>query len=220
MLYILISLTGPPTLELTYQGENMLYTQSNERVDIEILTTNISLLSNLQGKWQKDESVLNSNNPFQIAIFTKNKAGLYKFLVNDWQGNDVTAIMLEMSAIGSITTVFSVTQPVYITCIVFLVGEKLAELKLTGKYSLLPGNEVFYTTKALVCVTSGTSQPQWSYKAVQTDTYIIQSSTSWNSTTGISTITITTTQQGYYTCTAGEVMYTVGIFNLDVTVGE
>ena len=66
------------------------------------------------------------------------------------------------------------------------------------------------------------SEPSWEYKAVQTDTYITESATSWDSTTGISTLTITTTQLGYYTCTpiAGETTYTVAIFNPDVTVGE
>ena len=49
-----------------------------------------------------------------------------------------------------------------------------------------------------------------------------RSATSWELTTGISTLTITTTQQGYYTCTpiAGGITYTVAIFNPDDTVGE
>ena len=91
-----------------------------------------------------------------------------------------------------------------------------------GIYNILSGNDVFLNDTTLACVTSGTSPPQWSYKAAQTNTYTTQSATSWDSTTGISTLTITTTQQGYYTCTpiAGGITYTVAIFNPDVTVGK
>ena len=89
------------------------------------------------------------------------------------------------------------------------------------EYNILSGNEVFYADTTLVCATSMTTEPRWTFKAVQTDTYLDQSSALWDPTTGISTLTITTTQQGYYTCTpiAGETTYTVAIFNLGVTVG-
>ena len=85
----------------------------------------------------------------------------------------------------------------------------------------MSGNDVFYDDTTLVCATSVATQPHWTFKAVQTDNYISQSATSWDSTTGISTLTITTTQQGYYTCTpiAGGITYTVAIFNPDYTLG-
>ena len=97
-----------------------------------------------------------------------------------------------------------------------------AELTSTGTYNVLSGNEVFYVNKTLVCISNGTSQPLWKYKEVQTDTYVTMSATLWDNTTGISTLTITTTQQGYYTCTpiAGGTTYTVAIFNSDVTIGK
>ena len=84
------------------------------------------------------------------------------------------------------------------------------------------GNDVFYDDTTLVCATSVANEPIWTSKAVQTDNYIPESSTSWDSTTGISTLAITTTQQGYYTCTpiAGGITYTVAIFNPDNTLGK
>ena len=102
-----------------------------------------------------------------------------------------------------------------------LLGTNLAEKPSQGVYNILSGNNVFFDDRTLVCATSATSQPQWSYKEVQTDTYITVSATPWDSITGISTLAITTTQQGYYTCTpiAGEITYTVAIFNPDDTVG-
>ena len=96
----------------------------------------------------------------------------------------------------------------------------LAEIKSQEEYNILSGNEVFNTSTTLVC--AATSDASWQYKAVQTDNYINESSTSWDSTTRISTLTITTTQQGYYTCTpiAGAITYTVAIFNPDDTLGK
>ena len=101
-------------------------------------------------------------------------------------------------------------------------GVYFAELTSQGENNILSGNEIFNASTTLVCATSGASEPPWQYKAVQTDNYISQSATSWDSTTGISTLTITTTQQGYYTCTpiAGGITYTVAIFNPEITVGK
>ena len=107
------------------------------------------------------------------------------------------------------------------TIIVFL-GSNFAEITSQGEYNRLSANEFFYADTTLACVTSSVLEPLWQYRAVQTYNIITESSTSWDSTTGISTLTITTTQQGYYTCTpiAGGITYTVAIFNPDVTTSE
>ena len=98
----------------------------------------------------------------------------------------------------------------------------MAEFTPEEEYNILSDNEVFNTSTTLACATSVAIEPHWTYKEVQTDYYTTQSSTTWDSATGISTLTIATTQQGYYTCTpiAGGVTYTVAIFNPDVTVGK
>ena len=98
----------------------------------------------------------------------------------------------------------------------------MAEESSQGIYNILSGNEVFYADTKLVCATSGTNEPQWWYKENQDASSDSQLSKNWNNITGISTLTITTTQQGYYTCTpiAGRYIYTVAIFNTDVTTSE
>ena len=102
-----------------------------------------------------------------------------------------------------------------------LLGTNFAEITSQGIYSILSGNEVFYADTTLACATSGIAQPQWRYKDNQLANDVSRSSTTWIPATGISTLSITTTQQGYYTCTpiAGRDTYTVAIFNIDVTVG-
>ena len=103
-----------------------------------------------------------------------------------------------------------------------LLGTNFAEITSQGIYSTLSGNEVFYADTTLACATIGTSQPQWSYKENQLANDVTQLATTWDSTTGISTLIITATQQGYYTCTpiAGGTTYTVAIFNPDVTISK
>ena len=103
-----------------------------------------------------------------------------------------------------------------------LLGTNFAEITSQGIYSILSGNEVFYADTTLACATSGIAQPQWSYKENQDASVVSLSSTILRPATGISTLTITTTQQGYYTCTpiAGGITYTVAIFNPDVTISK
>ena len=98
----------------------------------------------------------------------------------------------------------------------------MAEFTSEEEYDILFGNDVFYDDTTLVCATSVANEPIWKSKAVQTDDYINQYSNSWDSTTGISTLTIATTQQGYYICTpiAGGITYTVAILNPDDTLGK
>ena len=60
----------------------------------------------------------------------------------------------------------------------------MAEFTSEEEYNLLSGNDVFYADTTLVCATSVATQPYWTFKEVQTDNYVSQSSTSWDSTTG------------------------------------
>ena len=103
-----------------------------------------------------------------------------------------------------------------------LLGTNFAEIISQGIYSILSGNEVFYADTTLACATSGIAQPQWSYKDNQLANDVTQLATTWIPATGISTLSITTTQQGYYTCTpiAEETTYTAAIFNPDVTISK
>ena len=103
-----------------------------------------------------------------------------------------------------------------------LLGSNFAELTSSNEYTLLSGNNIFYTDTTLVCVTSDTSrEPTWSYRETQQIDSTSTIGILWDSSTGISRLNIVTTQQGYYTCTVtGESIYTVAIFNPDITTSE
>ena len=103
-----------------------------------------------------------------------------------------------------------------------LLGSNFAELTSSNEYTLLSGNNIFYTDTTLVCVTSDTSvEPVWTYRETQQGSDSTPTNVIWDTSTGISRLDIVTTQQGYYTCTiAGGDSYNVGIFNPDKTLGN
>ena len=103
-----------------------------------------------------------------------------------------------------------------------LLGSNFAELTSSNEYTLLSGNNIFYTDTTLVCVTSDTSgEPVWSYRVTQQGSDSAPPGVVWDLTTGVSKLDIVTTQPGYYACTiTGGSIYTVAIFNPDITTSE
>ena len=103
-----------------------------------------------------------------------------------------------------------------------LLGSNFAELTSSNEYTLLSGNNIFYTDTTLVCVTSDTSvEPTWSYRETQQERLRRPADVIWDPSPGISKLDIVTTQQGYYTCTiTGGSVYTVAMFKPDITTSE
>ena len=103
-----------------------------------------------------------------------------------------------------------------------LLGSNFAELTSSNEYTLLSGNNIFYTNTSLVCITNDTSvEPTWSYRETQQGILSRPSGVIWDLSTGISKLDLVTTKQGYYTCTTtGGYIYTVVIFNPDTTTSE
>ena len=107
-----------------------------------------------------------------------------------------------------------------------LSGTNFAEMMSPGLYTILSGNNVFYTEITLVCATNDTLQQiQWVYQpnqnTVESD---ITGLSDWDSVTGISTVGNTTSSQGYYSCKianeAENVVYTAAIFDPKLTMGK
>ena len=95
-----------------------------------------------------------------------------------------------------------------------------------GVYNILSGNNVFYNGRILVCATNDTSQQiKWNYQPNQDATVSeITELSNWDTVTGISTLDVMTSSQGYYMCEivigAEITTYTVAIFDPNVTVGK
>ena len=94
--------TGPPILTLyknSYTTFSLLPPAVN-RVDILILTQNVTLSVNLVGRWQTPDGSYVNSDFISIPTLYVSHAGLYKFYVTNWEGNLELAIQIDISPVG------------------------------------------------------------------------------------------------------------------------
>ena len=65
-----------------------------------ILSQNVMLQANLEGRWQLPNSSSIDGKLMEIKLFTKNLAGLYEFYTAGLEDTEVLAIQIEITAIG------------------------------------------------------------------------------------------------------------------------
>ena len=175
---------------------------------------------NSLGSWDTPLSPEIRTSSITFPRFTANLAGLYQFYVAGFlDSKEILAIQIQINTVGKFPLI-NIAQ-MMIDHIFPLLGNNFAELTSSNEYTLLSGNNIFYTDTTLVCVTSDTSVvPVWSYRETQQGNDSTPTGV-WDATTGISTLDISTSQQGYYTCTMmGSPVYNVATFNLLYTQSE
>ena len=94
---------GPPQITLSTTSDT--YTESPNSgnantADITILSKNVMLQVNIKGRWELPDGSSNTENVIEFELFTKDLAGVYKFYVSSWDGSEVLAIQIEISAVG------------------------------------------------------------------------------------------------------------------------
>ena len=70
------------------------------RADVEVLTQNVIVSTNLVGRWQIPDDSFVSDNSLTFSIFNQADEGLYKFYVTNWNGEQTLAIQITISVIG------------------------------------------------------------------------------------------------------------------------
>ena len=70
------------------------------RANITILTQNVILQANIEGKWQKSGKLIDSNNTVTFDLITLNLAGLYKFYTVK-NKTSTLAIQIQISVTGT-----------------------------------------------------------------------------------------------------------------------
>ena len=97
-----IPFTGPPIITLynsTYTTFSLLPPAVN-RADIPILTENVTLRTNLVGRWQTPNGSYVDSDSLTIPTLYVSHAGLYKFYVTNWDGDWTLAIQIYISPVG------------------------------------------------------------------------------------------------------------------------
>ena len=70
------------------------------RADVEVLTQNVIVSTNLVGRWKIPDDSFVANNSLTFSIFNQTDEGLYKFYVTNWNGEQTLAIQIIISVIG------------------------------------------------------------------------------------------------------------------------
>ncbi|KAI6658177.1 Macrophage mannose receptor 1 [Oopsacas minuta] len=72
-------------------------------IDIALTTKDITLSTNIDGKWNILGTTNSTGSTTIIGNFIERNAGLYKFYMNNWDGVDVCAIQVNLSSSSAIT---------------------------------------------------------------------------------------------------------------------
>ena len=157
----------------------------------------------MTGKWVLPDNTNTTNSTIERSVFTVRDGGLYRYYIGNWDGEEVIAILVNISPVGT----------------------NFAE-KTPAGHKVLPNNAILYYNTTLVCATNDTSQQiVWKYQPTQKTSYTNMTSFSaWNSATGISTLDIMTSQIGYYSCEitrgGGITIYTAAVFVAEKIIGN
>ena len=95
-------ISGPPLITLSQGSMNsfsLLPPQMN-RADVNLLTQDVILSTNLVGRWQKPDDSFVTDGTLTFPIFAEYDEGLYKFYVTNWDGDNTLAIQIYISVIG------------------------------------------------------------------------------------------------------------------------
>ena len=69
--------------------------------DIMVLSQDVTLQANLEGKWQLPGGSSVTRKRIEIQLFTKILAGTYEFYTTSLEDTEVLAIQIEIAAIGN-----------------------------------------------------------------------------------------------------------------------
>ena len=67
---------------------------------VTVLTQNVVLSTNLAGRWQRPDNSSVASNTLTFPTFYVTQGGLYKFYVDNWDGQQTLAIQLNITIIG------------------------------------------------------------------------------------------------------------------------
>ena len=112
---IICSSTGPPLITLSHGSINsfsLLPPQIN-RADVNLLTQDVILSTNLVGRWQKPDDTFVTDDSLTFSIFHQSDEGLYKFYVTNWDGEEILVIQIHLTINGMLFQYTHIVSPDY-----------------------------------------------------------------------------------------------------------
>ena len=96
---------GPPIIQIEngISGNFSLLPPNLNSASVTVLTQNVVLSTNLAGRWQRPDNSSVASNTLTFSTFYVTQGGLYKFYVDNWDGQQTLAIQLNIIVIGMIS---------------------------------------------------------------------------------------------------------------------
>ena len=90
---------GPPVITLTPDSTTTytLLPPNTNTASIRVMSQNVTLQTNLIGKWRRPNNTEVTSNNVTFPMFTANYAGLYRFYVINWRKAEVLVIQIILS---------------------------------------------------------------------------------------------------------------------------
>ena len=101
----MITLSHGPTNSFSLLPPDM------NRADVEVLTQNVVLSTNLVGRWLTPDHIPVTTDTINFPLFHQTDGGLYKFYVTNWEGEQELAIQIYISLAG----MYSIHYQIYPT---------------------------------------------------------------------------------------------------------
>ena len=96
------TLAGPPIITLN-NGSNQSFSLLPPNINsasVTVLTQNVVLSTNLAGRWQRPDNSSVESNTLTFSTFYVTQGGVYKFYVDNWDGQQTLAIQLNINVTG------------------------------------------------------------------------------------------------------------------------
>ena len=176
-----------------------LYPASNT-ISLKIRTEDFSLSANLPGRWRLPDDTYTDEQSIVYASLDYQYFGLYQYLMNNWDGNEVVAIQITLIPDGKYKFLMQVMPVIIYINIGFVVTDPIS---ISDRP--IQNDSILFATQdgpTIDCAVSSLSDNvQWTFIS-QTDNTVtdITSDATFSEETGFSTLVVTANEPGYYSC--------------------
>ena len=170
-------------------------------IPLKVRTEDFSLSANLTGRWKLPDDTLRSVQSISYVTLRFQYFGLYQYLINNWDGDEVVAIQITLIPDGNLKLAMAKNNVTYCH---FHIGFVVTD-PVSISNTPIQNNSIIIATQdrsMIDCAVSSLSDNvQWTFKSQTNGTITdITSLATISEETGFSTLVVTSNESGYYSC--------------------
>ena len=173
---------------------------ANNTILLKVKTEDFSLSANLPGTWKLPDDTYISGQSISYVSLEYQYFGLYQYLINNWDGNEIVAIQITLIPDGKYKFITQVMPVIIYINIGYVVTDPISISDAP-----IQNDSIIIATQdgpTIDCAVSNLSDNvQWTFRS-QTDSAVtdITSTATFSEETGFSTLVVTASEPGYYSC--------------------